>query len=132
MTPEVATNNLGSDMRRTGLTSRTRALALAVCITAATGNVAVADVVVPDAQIVQGSTCIGFDCVDGESFGFDTLRLKENNLRIDFDDTTAATSGYPANDWRLLANDATAGRHVLKVMAGAPANSLYVDPAGNL
>jgi hypothetical protein len=132
-------------MRRTGLTSRTRAaLALALCITAATANVAAADVVVPDNQIVQGSSCIGLDCVNGESFGSDTLRLKENSLRIHFDDTSV-DAGYPANDWRLLANDsssggenyfaledATAGRQVLKVKAGAPANSLYVDPAGNV
>jgi hypothetical protein len=131
-------------MRRTGFTSRTRAaVALAVCITAATANVAAADVVVPDNQIVQRSSCIGFDCVNGESFGFDTLRLKENSLRIHFDDTSA--DGFPANDWRLLANDsssggenyfaiedATAGRQVLKVKAAAPANSLYVDPAGNV
>ena len=132
-------------MRRTGLTSRTpAALALAVCTTAATASVAAADVVVPDNHIVQGSSCIGLDCVAGESFGFDTLRLRENSLRINFDDTSA-NEGFPANDWRLLANDtaaggenyfaiedATAGRQVLKVKAGAPANSLYVDPAGNV
>ena len=32
-----------------------------------------ADQVVPDDMIVQSSLCVGFDCVDGESFGFDTL-----------------------------------------------------------
>ena len=35
------------------------------------------DQVIPDDLIVQGSTCTGFDCVDNESFGFDTLRLKD-------------------------------------------------------
>ena len=44
------------------------------------------DFLIIDDLIVDGSACIGFDCVNGESFGFDTLRLKENNLRIKFDD----------------------------------------------
>ena len=89
--------------------------------------------------IVQGSTCTGFDCTSLESFGFDTLRLKENNLRIHFDDTSNSAS-FPGNDWRLIANDttngglnrfsiedATAGRIPFTIEAGAPANSLYVD-----
>lgn len=33
-------------------------------------------------RIVDGSACIGFDYVNGESFSFDTMRVKENNLRI--------------------------------------------------
>ena len=105
---------------------------------------AVNDQVIPDDLIVQGSTCTGFDCVNNESFGFDTFRLKENNLRIHFDDTSS-TAGYPANDWRLSANDsasggaskftiedATAGRVPLTVEAGSPANALYVDSTGNI
>ena len=40
------------------------------------------DNVVPDDQIVQGSQCVGFDCVDNESFGFATQVLKENNTRM--------------------------------------------------
>ncbi|MGN6517942.1 MAG: hypothetical protein ACTHK2_00775, partial [Dokdonella sp.] len=47
------------------------------------------DQVIPDDLIVQGSQCVGFDCVDNETFGFDTLRLKENNTRIVFFDTSA-------------------------------------------
>ena len=57
-----------------------------------------ADEVIPDDLIVQGSHCVGLDCVNNESFGFDTLRLKENNTRIKFDDTSTA-AGFPANDW---------------------------------
>jgi len=53
--------------------------------------------VIPDDLIVPGSACIGLDCVNNESFGFDTIRLKENNTRIKFDDTSTA-SGFPAND----------------------------------
>ena len=43
-------------------------------------GVAQADQVITDDLIVQNSLCVGFDCTNGESFGFDTLRLKENNL----------------------------------------------------
>ncbi|HEX9984376.1 MAG TPA: tail fiber domain-containing protein [Thermoanaerobaculia bacterium] len=107
-------------------------------------RIAVNDQVIPDDLIVQGSTCTGFDCVDGESFGFDTLRLKENNLRIHFEDTSAS-AGYPANDWRIIANDSTSGganflaiedstaaRNPMTIEAGAPANTLYVDSTGNV
>jgi hypothetical protein len=43
------------------------------------------DVVNPDDVIVQGSLCVGLDCVNNESFGFDTIRLKENNTRLSSD-----------------------------------------------
>ena len=69
---------------------------------ALTPNIA-EDQVIPDDLIVQGSGCVGFDCVNNESFGFDTIRLKENNLRIKFEDTSVGT--FPTNDWQLTAND---------------------------
>lgn len=102
------------------------------------------DFVINDDLIVDGSACIGFDCVDGESFGFDTIRLKENNLRIKFEDTSVAGS-YPNNDWQLTANDSanggankfsiddiTGGRTPFTVEAGAPSHSLYVDDGGRI
>lgn len=108
------------------------------------GNVQTDDQVIPDDLIVQSSTCTGFDCVDGESFGFDTFRLKENNLRIHFDDTSSS-AGYPANDWRIVANDSasggankfviedsTAARNPMTIEAAAPANSLYVKSNGKI
>ena len=89
--------------------------------------------------IVQGSICVGFDCVTSESFGFDTQRLKENNLRIHFNDTSSSAS-FPSNDWRITINDtsngganyfavedATANRIPFLIEAGAFANTLYVD-----
>jgi hypothetical protein len=101
-----------------------------------------ADQVIPDDLIVQSSGCFGFDSVDGESFGFDTIRLKENNLRIHFEDTSTS-AGYPANDWRLVANDSsseggnyfaiedsTAAVVPFRVDAGAPANSLRIENTG--
>ncbi|MCD6533650.1 MAG: tail fiber domain-containing protein [Deltaproteobacteria bacterium] len=102
------------------------------------------DQVIHDDLIVDGSACIGMDCVNGESFGFDTLRLKENNLRLNFQDTSS-TSSFPSNDWRIVINDSSNGganyfaiedsntaRHIFKVEAGAPANSIYVDDNGRV
>jgi hypothetical protein len=102
------------------------------------------DMVVNDDLIVMGSHCVGFDCVNGESFGFDTLRLKENNLRLHFYDTSTSSS-FPTNDWRIVANDSanggasylaiedsSAGRIPFRVMAGARNHALYVDAQGDL
>ena len=102
-----------------------------------------ADQVIADDLIVQGSLCVGFDCVNNEDFGSDTIRLKENNLRIKFDDTSA--SGFPANDWMLTANDSAAGgenkfsiedvtgaKVPFTVTAGAPTNSLFIDSSGRV
>lgn len=108
------------------------------------GTIAADDQVIPDDLIVQSSICAGFDCVDGESFGFDTIRMKENNVQINFMDTSTS-AGYPANDWTIVANDSTsgganylafsdltAGRKTFLVEAGAPSNALYVDSTGNI
>ena len=67
-----------------------------------------ADIVHLDDVIIDGSLCVGQDCVNGENFGFDTLRLKENNLRIHFQDTSNSAS-FPTNDWRIVVNDSSNG-----------------------
>jgi hypothetical protein len=123
---------------------RTYTLALILGVTVLAGSKAAADFVIADDLIVQGSTCTGLDCVSGEVFNFDTLILKENNLRIFFNDTSVS-AGFPANKWRITINDsasgganffsiddATANRSVFKVTAGAPANSLFVSSTGNV
>ncbi len=102
------------------------------------------DVVVADDQIVQGSQCVGLDCVNNESFGFDTIRLKENNTRIKFQDTSTGT-GFPTHDWQLTANDSasggaekfsiediTAATVPFTVTGSAPNNSIFVDSTGRL
>ena len=102
------------------------------------------DFLINDDLIVDGSACIGFDCANGESFGFDTLRLKENNLRIKFDDTSAGAS-FPNNDWQITINDSanggankfsiddiTGGRTPFTIEARAPSHALYVDDGGRL
>jgi hypothetical protein len=119
-----------------------------------TGNVApdnsqeglsgTADICYADDLIVDGSLCVGFDCTCNYSFGFDTIVLKENNLRIFFDDTSVA-GGFPNNDWRIIINDSanggaeyfgvedsSAGRRVFTLEAGAPSHSLYVDDGGRV
>lgn len=107
------------------------------------------DDVIADDLIVQGSACVGLDCVNGEVFGFDTIRLKENNTRLQFEDTSAA--GFPLNNWQIRANSSAAGGAsflgfvdqgaagnsetgtiVFEVDAGAAANALKVSSASKV
>jgi len=104
----------------------------------------VADQVILDDLIIDGSECVGEDCVNGESFGFDTIRLKENNLRIRFVDTSS-TASFPSRDWQITINDSAnggqnkfsiddidGGRTPFTLEAGAPSHSLYVDDGGRV
>lgn len=61
-----------------------------------------------DDLIVDGSLCVGLDCINNEDFSFDTIRLKENNNRIHFQDTSVSAS-FPTNDWRITINDSSNG-----------------------
>ena len=101
------------------------------------------DQVIPDDLIVQGSGCFGFDCVNNESFGFDTIRLKENNLRIKAEDTSVGS--FPTNDWQLTFNDSASGgaskfsveditgaKVPMTITAGATTNSIFVDSTGRV
>ncbi|GGX70364.1 hypothetical protein GCM10007385_44210 [Tateyamaria omphalii] len=94
--------------------------------------------------IVQGSLCVGIDCSNGESFGFDTIRLKENNLRIRAQDTSNSAS-FPTVDWQITFNETSNGgankfsiddidnnRTPFTIEASAPSNSLYVDDGGRV
>ncbi|HEX7180710.1 MAG TPA: hypothetical protein VF756_02620, partial [Thermoanaerobaculia bacterium] len=106
-------------------------------------NITAEDQVIPDDLIVQQSLCVGFDCVNNESFGFDTIRLKENNTRIKFEDTSTGT--FPTNDWQLTANDSASGgsskfsieditgaKVPFTIEAGAATNSIFVDSTGRM
>ncbi len=103
------------------------------------------DVTHLDDVVITGSLGIGFDiATDGtQSFGFDTILLKENNLRILFEDTSVGS--FPTNDWRIRINDTTSGgasyfaiedstnaTTPFKLEADAPSNSLYVDDYGRV
>ncbi|MBI9069506.1 MAG: hypothetical protein JEZ09_19575 [Salinivirgaceae bacterium] len=95
--------------------------------------------------VIDGSMAIGFDAVNGEDFGYNTLILKENNLRILLEDTDDPASGFPSNDWLLMANessnggdncfaicDETAQTTPFKVMAGAGDHAFIIDANGNV
>lgn len=110
----------------------------------ASGVAAPADTVTPGNLSIQGSACVGLGCADGESYGLETLRLKEDNTRLRFFDTSTAP-GYAATNWQLTANesdvgglnkfsleDLTAGRVPVTVLAGAPNNALYVSNNGKV
>lgn len=111
---------------------------------------AMPDFVIADDLIVQGSACVGIDCINGEDFGFDTIRVKENNTRIQFDDTSV-TAGFPTNNWQIRANSSASGGAsflafvdqgatgtsetgtiLFQVDAGAPANSIKVASTGRV
>ena len=103
-----------------------------------------ADQVFNDDVIITQSLCVGNDCVNGESFGFDTIRLKENNLRINFTDTSNSAS-FPTTDWEIEINsssngggsyfrvdDITNSRSPFSIEAASPTNSLYVEDGGRI
>jgi endosialidase-like protein len=108
------------------------------------------DFVIADDLIVQGSACVGLDCVDGENFGFDTIRMKENNTRLQYDDTSTS-AGFATNNWQIRANSSASGGGsflgivdqgatgnsesgtiIAQFDAGSPANSLRLSSSGNL
>ena len=101
------------------------------------------DVLHYDDVITTGSLCVGFDCANGESFGYCTTKLKENNLQLCFEDTSVGT--FPTTDWKIQINDTTSGgasyfaiwdvdggRKPFVIEGGAPANSLYVEDYGRI
>ncbi len=103
------------------------------------------DAVTADDLIVQGSLCIGLECIDNESFGFDTVRIKQPSVRLGFVDTSVNV-GYPTTDWQITINDADGagseeyfaidnvdtGARIVKLFGAAPANSLVVNDLGFL
>lgn len=105
---------------------------------------ALADQIIADDLVVQSSICAGPACVANESFGFDTLRLKGEQLGIGFVDTSTA-AGFPSTDWRIAINDpsadgenhlsivdVTAGTVPFKIVGGAPSEALWVDALGHV
>lgn len=121
----------------------TASIAAAVLALGAGTGATWADQVIPDDLIVQGSICSGFDCLNNESFGFDTFRMKENNTRIKFEDTSVGT--FPATDWQLTANDSASGGQnkfsiedvtsatiPLTILGAAPSNAFFMAATGKI
>jgi hypothetical protein len=102
------------------------------------------DQVISDDLIVQGSACIGPDCVNNEGFSSDTVKLKGSSTRFKFEDTSTA-AGFPTHDWQLTANDSTSGGAEkfsieditaatvpFTVTGSAATNSIFVDSTGRV
>ncbi len=92
----------------------------------------------------RGGVCAGFDCTSSESYGFASMKMKENNTRLKFEDTSAS-AGFATTDWQLSANDTfsggankffvedlTAVTVPLLIEGGTPSNSLYLDSTGRI
>lgn len=92
----------------------------------------------------QGGVCAGADCTNAESYGLATAKLKENNTRLKFEDTSASV-GFAATDWQLSANDTnsggankffiedlTAATVPLLIEGATPNNALYLDSTGRV
>jgi len=91
-----------------------------------------------------GGLCGGADCTSSESFGIATIKLKANNTRLKFEDTSTSP-GFPTTDWQLSANDTfsgganklfvedlTAATVPLLIEGGTPTNALYLDSTGRI
>jgi hypothetical protein len=116
-------------------------LALAIAGSASAQNV------INSNTTIRSSLCVGSDCLDTETYGFDTIRLKENNTRLNFVDTSVGA--FPTRDWAIRANDSASGGAnylgivdrgndnsgstvVARFEASAPANSLVVEGDGDV
>ncbi|HET7435516.1 MAG TPA: tail fiber domain-containing protein [Thermoanaerobaculia bacterium] len=91
-----------------------------------------------------GGLCGGADCTSAESYGLSAVKVKANNTRLKFEDTSTSV-GFAATDWQLTANDTGSGgankfsvedltaATVPFVIEGAsPTNTLYVDSTGRI
>lgn len=90
-----------------------------------------------------GGVCAGSDCINGESYGLASAKLKENNTRLKFEDTSVAP--FPTTDWQLSANDTSSGGAnkffvedltavtiPLTIEGATPNNTLYLDSTGRV
>lgn len=91
-----------------------------------------------------GGLCGGADCTSAETYGLSPIKLKANNTRIKFEDTSTA-AGFASTDWQLSANDSssggankffvedlTAATSPLVIEGATPSNTLYLDSTGRL
>lgn len=101
--------------------------------------------------VIRNSLCVGFDCLNNNTYSDTTIMLTENNTRIKFDDTSAINS-FPRNDWEIEANSSLNGGAsylgfndcgqssgggcasdlVFAVEAGVRQHALYVESDGDV
>jgi hypothetical protein len=97
-----------------------------------------------DGVSALGGVCAGADCGNPESFGLATAKLKANNTRLKFEDTSTS-AGFATTDWQLSANDTfsggankffvedlTAATVPVVIEGGSPNNAIYVDSTGRI
>ncbi|OAN77876.1 hypothetical protein A8B82_11750 [Sulfitobacter sp. EhC04] len=102
-----------------------------------------AEVLSEDNPTIRSFLCVGFNCADQDIAGIDDFRVKDNTIRIHFDDVSSSSS--PDNDWRIMINDsasgsdeyfaiqdATRGPQIFRLSAGAPENALFMAPTGRI
>ncbi|MCW5520368.1 T9SS type A sorting domain-containing protein [Aureitalea sp. L0-47] len=100
-------------------------------------------VIIDDLEVV-GSLGVGLDTPANQGYGFDTVILRENNLRMYFNDTSNSAS-FPSNDWRFTFNDSSNGGanyfslddvdanyQAFRVDAGAGSNAFRIESGGNV
>jgi hypothetical protein len=103
-----------------------------------------ADTFFADFVSAAGGVCAGADCTSSESFSGATAKLKANNTRLRFEDTSTS-AGFATTDWQLSANDTfsggankffvedlAAGTVPFLIEGGTPSNALYVDSTGRI
>lgn len=99
----------------------------------ASSAAAPADQLISENLIVQGSTCVGSGCEDGETIAFDTLRLKSDAPQILFEDTSGSGS-FATTDWRIGVTDGAsslpAALFIMNVTSGT--NVLQISPEGDV
>ncbi len=61
---------------------------------------ALADQVLFDDLIINGSQCVGSACTDNEAFNFDTVLYKSDDPSVRFQDTSSSAS-FPTSDWEF-------------------------------
>jgi hypothetical protein len=121
-----------------------RTAGIAAALLLAVTSPASADQVIADDLILQSSLCVGIQCADGEVFGLDAIKLKNNSNELRIDDTSV-TAGFAADDWLMRFNESTnGGRNLFQIhnltagtvpftmLGAAPSNSLFVRGDGNV
>lgn len=113
-------------------------------ITTARPSTPVSNTFFSDFVSAAGGLCGGADCTSTETFTLVTAKLKANNTRLKFEDTSTS-AGFPTTDWQLSANDTfsgglnkfyiedlTAATVPFLIEGGTPTNALYVDSTGRV
>ncbi|MBI9055201.1 MAG: hypothetical protein JEY96_15365 [Bacteroidales bacterium] len=93
---------------------------------------------------IKGKLGLGTDIEDLQDLAGYTMVLKENDIRILFDDNST-DAGFASNDWLMEINskeidgtnhfaiqDVTNDKYPFKIISGAPNNSLFINNLGNL